>query len=276
MAEESNWRYRLRGDPANWLLDADDNPSVAFWFLSDVVGRPEGAPTMLDLRERILFSPPVQEIFAAQSEVGCWGNPDLLDEPKHHATLWVLAHLAELGIPRTSRRARAACEFGLQHLYLSDSSLLGLFVHSLQYFNYQHDARLAPLLEAIAPDAANGNVSALWALADTPNDTYSGFVNRGAERVIDAIARPEYKLFGVYPSFDAHDILLALRLLAQLNRLTDERLRAAVEQLWARQGEGGRWPLEETYDTLGVALTDRGPTPSKWATLNALRVVTKT
>ena len=28
----SDWRCRLRGDPANWLLDVEDNPSIYFWL----------------------------------------------------------------------------------------------------------------------------------------------------------------------------------------------------------------------------------------------------
>ncbi len=90
-----DWRFRLKGDPTRWLLDEADNPSVYYWFQRDIVGRPENAPALLEARDKILFSAPAQELFAAQNELGFWENPDSLDVPRYRATLWSLALLAE-------------------------------------------------------------------------------------------------------------------------------------------------------------------------------------
>src|SRR5512142_3134817 len=125
-ATTSDWRYRLRGDPAAWLLDYADNPSVCFWFQRDIVGRPEDSPSLQAMREQILFSKPVQDVFAAQDESGFWESPLSLDLPRYRATLWSLALLAELGIPRASRHARAACEFVLQNHLNEDGAFTGL------------------------------------------------------------------------------------------------------------------------------------------------------
>jgi len=295
-----DWRQRLRGDPANWLLDADDNPSVAFWFLRDIVHRPEDAATMLDLREQILFSQAVQDIFAAQNALGYWHNPDLLDQPRHRSTLWTLARLTELGIPRTSRRARAACEFALGNLNLADKSTLGLLAHSLTYFNYRNDARLASILDSLATDAEGGNIFALWALADATNvisrewsdreilfsessneisrsarNDSQQLLEHSAEQLLNRLARGEFKTWGAFPSFDADDALLALRVLGQLNRWGDARAASAIENVWARQGPGARWALDKSYEGSAVARVEIAPEPSKWATLNVLRVITQ-
>src|SRR5512141_2902724 len=111
----SDWRYRLKGDPGNWLLDETDNPSVFFWFLRDIVGRPEDSPSLVEAREKILYSNLVQAIFERQDPAGFWESAISLDVPRYSSTLWMLALLAELGIPRASRRASLACEFVLQN-----------------------------------------------------------------------------------------------------------------------------------------------------------------
>jgi hypothetical protein len=271
-----DWRYRLKGDPANWLLDSVDNPSVAFWFLRDIVHRPEQAAALVQLREAILFSQPVQEILAAQHRLGYWHNPELLDEPRHTSTLWTLAHLAELGIPRTSRRARAACEYALENLNLADKSILGLLAHSLLYFNYRGDARLSDILREVALDARRGNIFALWGLAAAADEKYSDSLNKGTEEVMNRLARGEFTTFGAFPSFDPDDALLALRLLAYLDRSGDERAAGAIEQVWARQGEGARWLLEKSYNGSVATGARIASDASKWATLNALRILTKT
>jgi hypothetical protein len=105
----SDWRCRLRGDPANWLLDVEDNPSIYFW-------------------------------------------------------LWCFQ----------SRR----------------------FVRALLYFNRHDDPRLARVIEPIAEDAARGNISALWALAEVSRERRplqaEDSVACGAQVVLDMLARGDY------------------------------------------------------------------------------------
>jgi len=60
------WRRYLRRDPTRFLLDADANPSVYLWYLIDVAHRPETSRAVRDARERVLYSQPVQNLFAAQ------------------------------------------------------------------------------------------------------------------------------------------------------------------------------------------------------------------
>ncbi len=280
---QQDWRYRLRSDPARWLLDEADDPSVAFWFQRDIVGRPEDAPSLLDLREQILFSDPVQALFAAQDESGFWESPTSLELPRYKATLWSLALLAELGTPRASRHARAACEFVLQnHLNaddevtgLLDRSHNGLLVRSLVYFRYGGDPRLTPALDGLAADAAAGNLFALWAFAELRNAKYALPVTQGVEQVLDGLADDEFTIVGAFPPFEPHDAVLALRVVRSLGRAHDSRLDGITQKLWDQQEEGGRWHLEKSYE--GTLATDLGGRDhqTKWATLNVLRVVTE-
>src|SRR5690349_7918809 len=98
------WKKYLRRDPTRWLLETD-NPSIVLWYQLDIAHRPEDALGVVATRERVLYSDPVQAIFRAQRELGFWEDEDSLSQPYYHATLWNLALLAELGIPRHSRRA---------------------------------------------------------------------------------------------------------------------------------------------------------------------------
>jgi len=284
----TDWRYRLRGDPARWLLDDADNPSVYFWFQRDIVGRPEDAAALIRAREMILYSPSVQTLLAAQAEGGYWDNPSSLAEPRYRATLWSLAVLAELGVPRTSRRARAACEFVLQnHLTtdgtfagLDDQASMGLLLRTMLYFNYQDDPRVVRAIDAFAanaPTTAPGAaVYAVWALTEIPPPRRSPRVMetiaQGAESILDALARGAFPVLGAFPPFDASDALLALRVLTDLGRSNDPRAAGVIERIWARQSDGARWSLEKHFD--GITPLDL-ETASKWATLNVLRIVTK-
>ena len=116
------WKKFLRYDPTRWLLETND-PSILLWYQIEIAHRPEDAPGVTETRERVLYSEPVQTIFAAQNELGFWGDASdavhrqQLAVPHYHATLW---NLALLGRTRHSARRAAACvtpcEFVLQNL----------------------------------------------------------------------------------------------------------------------------------------------------------------
>lgn len=278
---EQDWRYRLRGDPAPWLLDDADDPSIAFWFQRDIVGRPEDAPLLQELQQRILFSAAVQELFAAQDETGFWESPTSIDLPRYSATLWSLALLAELGIPRASRHARAACEFVLQNHVnedgaftgLRDLSYAGLLIRSLVYFRFAGDVRVTASLDRLVADAAIGNLFALWAFAELRDSRYALPITQGIERVLDGLANSEFTIYGAFPAFEARDTVLALRVLKLLGHHRDRRSDGTFQKLWDRQGEGARWRLDKSYEGALIANVGREQ-ESKWATLNMLRIVT--
>ncbi len=278
-----DWRYRLKGDPARWLLEDTDNPSVAFWFLRDIVGRPEDSPALATLREQILFSRPVQELFAAQDESGYWESATSLDLPRCRATLWSLAYLAELGIPRTSRRARSACEFVLQNHLNEDGAFtglreldyVGLLVRSLVYFRYSSDPRLTPVLDHLARAASEGNVFALWSFADMRDSKYRAPVRSGIERALDALANDKFTISGAFPPFELGDELLALRVLALLGAQEDPRFNIALETWWEKQENTARWHLQSIHEGMLATSSMDGDWESKWATLNVLRIVAR-
>jgi len=48
-----NWKSVLKADPTNWLLE-NDNPSVRYFTLKDILERKENDPDVQDARKSIM------------------------------------------------------------------------------------------------------------------------------------------------------------------------------------------------------------------------------
>jgi hypothetical protein len=195
-----------------------------------------------------------------------------------------------LGLPRCSRRARAACEFILEnHLNtlgdftgMRDLSLRGMLIHALVYFVGPRDPRVTRLLQRLTSTAPSDPAAALFALsalADIPEnerpEELQFAVHSKLVEVLNALAGGAYPTMGAFPPFDGGDAVLALRVLARLGRLGDPRAQPAIGRLWERQKEGGRWALERSFNGMLLTAVEPAGVPSRWATLNALRIITR-
>ena len=97
----------LHHNPLPWLLE-DENPSVRYWTLVDILGRPKDDPEVLKTHSEIAKLPLVKELFDLQHQDGHWGE----DEKKAYTargTVGVLMHLFALGVPPDERTA-AGCD----------------------------------------------------------------------------------------------------------------------------------------------------------------------
>src|SRR5512139_336007 len=98
---------RLKGDPLPWLLDPE-SPSIHYWTLVDILGRPASDPEVQKARAAIAGQPLVKELFAAQHPKGYWGD----DETKPYTAqgaVTALALLYTLGVTPDKRTA-AGCD----------------------------------------------------------------------------------------------------------------------------------------------------------------------
>ena len=116
-----HWRQYLRGDPIPWLLE-EDNPSVRYFALRDLLHRSEDDSDVLATRSAIKTSQPVREILAAQYPEGYWIKPGRGYSPKYRATVWQVMFLADLGAT-TSEAIDRACRFALEHSFLQEEGL---------------------------------------------------------------------------------------------------------------------------------------------------------
>jgi len=131
-----------------------------------------------------------------------------------------------------------------------------------------------------------GVVKALKALAEIPPRERSPSVERsiaeGAEFILNhhvhkrshdltKVSKPGWLRFG-FPLMYQTDILEILGILTRLG-CKDERMQEALDIVVSKQDASGRWALANTFNgRFQVDVEEKGK-PSKWVTLNALRVL---
>lgn len=282
----TRWKKYLRADPTRWLLETDD-PSILVWYQIDIAHRPEDSRAVTDTRERVLYSEPVQTIFAAQDDLGYWGDPEHLAQPRCTGTLWNLALLAELGIPHASRRARRACEFVLQNFLGEDGTFAGLtgiesgyLIHALTYFDLSGDERVTQAARRLMQEAADSNedalrIAALWGIEklDLPESGNDSARDKILDQVHSSLGDSrDFPLLG-FPHFDPRDPLFILRVLNQTEFMGDPRVTHIVDKVIAKQNERAQWMCEKDSHTQLLIPFEKQNAPSRWVTLNALRVI---
>jgi len=107
----SDWKSLLKADPIDWLLEKD-NPSVRYFTLTDILGKPEDDPVVKKTKKKIMKIGVVPKILDRQEDGGYWGNSgDFYIRSKYKGTVWQLIILAEYGVDVRDRRIKKACEF---------------------------------------------------------------------------------------------------------------------------------------------------------------------
>jgi len=134
-----------------------------------------------------------------------------------------------------------------------------------------------------------GVVKALKALAEIPPSARSSAVERtiaeGAEFLLKhhvykrshdlaKVSKPGWLRFG-FPLMYQTDALEILGILTRLG-CRDERMQEAVDLMVSKQDAAGRWALENTFNGKMLVDIEVKGKPSKWITVNALRVLKRT
>jgi len=104
----------LNADPVDWLLEKD-NPSVRYFTLTKILGKPPSNPEVQAAKEAIMVSGVVPKILAKQDTDSYWEAPDKFYTAKYKGTVWQLIILAELGADGQDERVKKACEFILEN-----------------------------------------------------------------------------------------------------------------------------------------------------------------
>jgi hypothetical protein len=96
-----------------WLLE-DNNPSVRFFTLTEVLGFVPSHPEVMAAKSDIMERGLVPEILRRQKKGGYWENKeDFYVRTKYRGTIWQIIILAELGADGSDGRIKTACEFTL-------------------------------------------------------------------------------------------------------------------------------------------------------------------
>ncbi len=108
------WKSVLKADPTEWLLE-EDNPSVRFFTLRDILERPPDDPELTKARQDIMDKGVVPKILSKQKEGEYWESAeDFYGRTKFKGTVWQMIILAELGADGNDRRIQRTCEFVLE------------------------------------------------------------------------------------------------------------------------------------------------------------------
>lgn len=320
-------------DPTDWLLE-DNNPSVRYLALTDILDKPISDPEVSKAKNDIMLKGIVPRILARQEAGGYWDEPDRLYVAKYKGTVWQIMILAELLADAKDERIKKACEFLLDNsqdlasggfsMHRSIKSgggrhsevipcLTGNLVFSLIRFGYLDDPRVQRAIDWITShqrfdDAESeppqvwpydkyemcwgkhtchmGAVKALKALSEIPGKKRNPKVQRtiadGAEHILKhhvhkkshdltRVSRPGWRRFS-FPLMYQTDILEILGILTRLG-YKDERMREAVDIVVSKQDATGKWILNDTFNGRFQADIEKKGEPSKWITLNALRVL---
>ena len=293
----------LNGDPLPWLLEPAD-PSVRYWTLRDVLGRPADDADVVAAQAAVAEQPLVRELFARQQPAGHWGD-DPTKPYTADGTLGVLSLLHMLGVPPDELTA-AGCDAFLRHCQHETGGFSmvatrrsGIFpcttgehLPFLVTFGLGDDPRVQSAFAFLVADMATddaldcgryGHRPCLWAaiaalngLAVLPADRRSAQSARVVARLAEALLDAPYDFAGEHKRWltfgvpRGWDLLSALRVLAAHGYAADPRFDALWQLVLAQRDEQGRWLCGSVSRTWPIEKRNR---PSKWVTLNALRVM---
>ncbi|MBN1887929.1 MAG: hypothetical protein JW850_08050 [Thermoflexales bacterium] len=300
---ENKQLAHLKGDPIPWLLEPE-NPSVRYWTLIDILGWPAGDAEVQEARSAISRQPIVQEIFASQQSGGHWGE----DETKPYTAqgaVGVLSLLHTLGVEQDVYTA-AGCDSLLRFCQHESGGLsmvkrqrsgvfpctTGQHLPFLVYFGLGDDLRVrqafAFVIESMSAENALdcgryqhqvclwGAIAALNGLAVLPAGMQTPQARQVVERLANALLDAPYDFEGEHKRWltygvpRAWDLLSALLVLAAHGYAGDPRFARLLEIVLARQDEQGRWSCGSVSRTWPLEKRNR---PSKWVTLDALRLL---
>jgi hypothetical protein len=298
-----NWQKHLNGDPLPWLFEPE-NPSVRYWTLIDILGRPITDPEAQETRAAIARQPLVKELFTLQRPGDYWGD----DETKPHTAqgaVGVLTLLYRLGVVPDHRTA-AGCDSFLKNCQHESGGFSmtrklrsGIFpcttgehLPFLVYFGFGDDPRLRAAFTYLIEDFSTddvldcgryghqdclwGAIAALNGLAAIPADMHSERSKRVVAKLADVLLDARYDFEGEHKRWltfgvpRGWDLLSALKALAAHGYARDSRFVPLLKRILNSQDDQGRWLCGSVSRTWPIEKRNR---PSKWVTLDALRLL---
>ena len=110
-----DWENYLNADPIKWLLE-EENPSVRFFTLRDLVGNGTNEAKISLARDMIMEQGIVPKILSKQERGGYWEEEEhFYIRNKYKGTVWQFIILAELGADGRDNRIIDSCEYLLDY-----------------------------------------------------------------------------------------------------------------------------------------------------------------
>jgi len=275
-----------------WLLE-EDQPSVRYLALTQLLERPEDDPDASGAKEAIPRKGWAADILAAQRPGGFWINDESLYRPKYLSTNWMLLILSDLGLTKEEPRTRAACELWIERFAKDDGGfsmdgakashlcVVGNTARALVKFGYADHPKVRSALEWLVQHRdKNGGWSCFgsgrnldsWegmsAFAAYPREKWTEGMKRAVEDAAEFYLQRELHKQGSryepwyrfhYPIHYYYDILVGLDFMTSLGYGADPRMRAAVSLLKEKRRADGRWNLDAVHPDLDAKV-------AKWYT----------
>ena len=105
----NDWKAMLKADPTSWLLE-EDNPSVRYFTLKNILDRPADDKDVLKARQRIMQTGIVPDMLQKQRDAEYIKSYNRFYTNKYKGIVWSLITLAELGAEITPQ-TREQCEY---------------------------------------------------------------------------------------------------------------------------------------------------------------------
>ena len=280
----------------DWLL-GEDEPSIRYLVLTQLLGRKETDSEVRDAKARIRSVGWAAEILARRDPAGWWVREKSLYGPKYISTNWNLLALSDLGATRAIPAVRASCELWMDRSPLKGGGVGGMsngnghhcytghMARALIRFGYGGDRRLRKALDWLVKTAHPKGGWTCWSFGDGPSrgrtlDSWEGLsafaayprskwtptmkdcVERAAEFYLGRELHRQGERYEPWYRFHwpvhyYYDLLVGLDILTALGYGDDPRLGFALKHLRKKQRSDGRWNLDAIHP-------DVGPKAARW------------
>jgi len=145
-----------------WLLETSE-PSIRYWSLTKLLGRPESGTEVQNARRAIVNYGPVAIILSHYGNNGRQGNERSHYTPKHTSTHWQLLLLSELDTDGTDERIAEACQRTIEEVSNEDHDTVWSCFHGnldgyLHAFGQVQDSRVGLFESELASSGIRGQL----------------------------------------------------------------------------------------------------------------------
>ena len=282
--------------PLGWLLE-EDQPSIRYLALTQLLGKRETDPEVREARARIPSTGWVSEILSRRDPAGWWARDRGWLEPRFVATHWNMLALADLGASRTTPEIEASAEYWMRKSPLQGGGVGGFgkgkghhcytanMARGLICLGYEDDPRVRRTLDWLVRTAhpkggwscryakdgpATSRSLDAWeglgAFAAFPRSKWNRSMQACVERGAEYYLERELHLQGDryepwyrfhWPVHYYYDLLVGLDILTALGYGDDPRLGYALALLNSKRRPDGRWNLDAVQ-------TDPDAESAKW------------
>ncbi len=271
-------------DPVlSWLLE-ENQPSVRYLTLTQVMGRRPSDPEVLATRQKIPQDPWVREILSRRNPAGWWVRDGGRMEPRFLGTHWNMLALADLGATRDIPEVRQSSEYWMTKSPLVGGGVGGLgkgkghhcytanMARALIRLGYEDDPRVQHTMEWLVRTAhpkggwscrfstdgpATSRTLDAWeglgAFAVYPREKWTSGMKAVVERTAEYYLERELHEQGDryepwyrfhWPTHYYYDLLVGLDCLTAIGYGNDSRLGYALKLLQSKQSKDGKWKLD--------------------------------